>query len=68
MHIVAAGQGGIGHRLETQAAAGNITLKTSGLESNFGARELIMVGFDYIKVSVSIKGGDRDYHLHGDSA
>lgn len=71
MHTVATGSGGhLGlYRLETQVTAGNGTLKTSGLGTNSAAREAIKVGFDYFKanasrISVSIKAGDHDYHLH----
>jgi ATP-dependent Lon protease len=71
MHTVATGSGGhIGlYRLETQATAGNGSLKTSGIGSNSSAREAIKVGFDYFKanggrVSASIKPGDHDFHLH----
>lgn len=71
MHIAATGSGGhLGlYRLETQVTSGTATLKTSGLGSNSAAKEAIKVGFDYFKananrVSVSIKPGDHDYHLH----
>jgi ATP-dependent Lon protease len=71
MHTIATGSSGhLGlYRLETQVTSGNGGLKTSGLGSNASAREAIKVGFDYFKanasrVSVSIKAGDHDYHLH----
>ncbi|MEW6207016.1 MAG: protease Lon-related BREX system protein BrxL [Acidobacteriota bacterium] len=71
MHTVATGS--VGHlglyRIETQVTSGNGSLKTSGLGSNSLAKEAIKVGFDYFKanasrISVSIKPGDHDYHLH----
>jgi ATP-dependent Lon protease len=57
------------YRLETQITSGNGALRTSGLGSNSAAKEAIKVGFDYFKanasrVSVSVKAGDHDYHLH----
>jgi ATP-dependent Lon protease len=71
MHTVATGSGGhLGlYRLETQVTAGNGTLRTSGLGTTSTAKEPVKVGFDYFKanasrVSVSIKPGDHDYHLH----
>lgn len=71
MHTVATGS--VVHlglyRIETQVTAGNGSLKTSGIGSSSGSKEAIKVGFDYFKanasrISVSIKPGDHDYHLH----
>ena len=71
LHTVAVGSAGhLGlYRIETQVTAGSGSLKTSGLGSNTAAKEAIKVGFDFFKanasrVSVSIKPGDHDCHLH----
>jgi len=36
------------YRLETQVTPGSGALKTSGLGSNWAAKEAIKVGFDYL--------------------
>ena len=71
LHTVATGSGGLLglYRIETQVTAGSGALKTSGLGSHGGAKESVKVGFDYFRanashVSVSIKPGEHDYHLH----
>lgn len=70
IHTVATGGSHLGlYRLETQVTAGNGNLKTSGIGTSSSAKEAVKVGFEYFKanahrVSVSIKPGDHDYHLH----
>jgi ATP-dependent Lon protease len=71
LHALAVGTSGHRglYRLETQITAGNGKLSTSGLGSNTAARESIRVAFDFFKaniprVSVSVKPGEHDYHLH----
>ncbi len=71
LHTVATGSGGhLGlYRIETQVTPGSGKSTPSGFGSNASAKEAVKVGFDYFKanasrVSVSIKAGDHDYHLH----
>ena len=71
LHTVATGSGGhLGlYRLETQVTPGNGSLSLSGFGTKSTAKESVKVGFDYFKanasgVSVSIKTGDHNYHLH----
>ena len=71
LHTITTGSGGhLGlYRVETQATAGNGTLKLSGVGTNAAARESLKVGYDYFKanaarVSSSLHPSDRDFHLH----
>ncbi len=71
LHTVATGSSGhLGlYRLETQVTPGNGSLTLSGFGSISAAKESVKVGFDYFKanasgVSVSVKTGDHNYHLH----
>lgn len=67
LHTISIGDTGIpgAYRLEIQSMSGSGKLSISGP----GSKESVKVAFDYFKahasrVSVSIKSGERDFHLH----